>query len=81
MQAAFIGEKILTALNQPYQLLEHSYHSTPSIGATLFLDADEKLDDIIKRADTAMYQVKNAGRNALRFFQSAQSTPRFADPA
>ena len=80
VQAALVGEKILTTLNQPYQLLEHSYRSTPSIGATLFVDTDEKLDDIIKRADTAMYQVKKAGRNAMRFFQSAQSTPQFADP-
>jgi|GEM_PF-2904819 diguanylate cyclase (GGDEF)-like protein/PAS domain S-box-containing protein len=73
MQTALIGEKILTALNRPYQLHEHNYHSTPSIGATIFLDADDNLDEIIKRADTAMYQVKNSGRNALRFFAGDES--------
>lgn len=62
-----LGEKMLAALNQPYQLAEHVYFSTPSIGATLFLDDSEDVDAIFKRADAAMYQVKTAGRNALCF--------------
>ena len=43
---------------------------TPSIGATLFLDDSEGVDAIFKRADSAMYQVKTSGRNALRIYQS-----------
>ncbi len=30
-----VGEKILRRLNMPYLLDTHTYHSTPSIGATL----------------------------------------------
>ena len=37
-QTEAIGEKILTTLNQPYQLGKHEYLGTPSIGATLFDD-------------------------------------------
>jgi diguanylate cyclase (GGDEF)-like protein/PAS domain S-box-containing protein len=62
-----VGAKILDALNQPYQLGQHLYQSTPSIGATLFLD-DEEEDAIFRRADGAMYQVKKTGRNALHLF-------------
>jgi len=63
-----VGEKILTALNQPYQLAGHEYHSSPSIGITLFGDKGEGLEEVLKRADLAMYQAKAGGRNTLRFF-------------
>lgn len=69
-QVQQLGDKMLAALNQPYQLGVYVYHSTPSMGATLFLDDSEGVDAIFKRADTAMYQVKTTGRNALRFFSA-----------
>lgn len=63
-----IGEKLLEALNQPYQLEARKYHSTASIGATLFNDLQSNIDELLKQADIAMYQAKTAGRNTLRFF-------------
>lgn len=63
-----IGEKILQHLNQPYQLASHTYHSTPSVGATLFAAEQQAPADLLKQADIAMYQVKAHGRNALCFF-------------
>ncbi len=67
-QAKEIGERILAALNQPYAIAGRLHHSTPSIGVTLFIDAVDSLDELLKQADIAMYQAKSAGRNALRFF-------------
>ena len=67
-QTEAIGEKILATLNQTYQLATHEYHSTPSIGATLFTDHQFGVDVLFKQADIAMYQSKKAGRNTLRFF-------------
>ena len=67
-QAEGVGEKILAALNRPYTLSGHEQHSTPSIGITLFNDAHDNIDELLKRADLAMYQAKDAGRNTLRFF-------------
>ncbi|HEX7455556.1 MAG TPA: EAL domain-containing protein, partial [Gallionella sp.] len=63
-----VGEKILTTLGQPYQLVSHEYHSTPSIGATLFNKNQQTIAELLKKADIAMYQAKKAGRNTLRFF-------------
>ncbi|MCX7170299.1 MAG: EAL domain-containing protein [Proteobacteria bacterium] len=62
------GEKIIAVLNQPYQLAGQNYHSTSSIGITLFGDSKNSVDDLLKRADLAMYQAKAYGRNTLRFF-------------
>jgi diguanylate cyclase (GGDEF)-like protein/PAS domain S-box-containing protein len=67
-QAETIGEKILSALNQPYQLGKHEYQTTPSIGVVLFSNHGESQDSLLKHADIAMYQSKKLGRNRLSFF-------------
>jgi len=71
LQAKTVGEKILEALNRPYPLADHEYHSTPSIGITLFSGPHNLSDDLMKRADLALYGAKAAGRNTLRFFDPA----------
>jgi diguanylate cyclase (GGDEF)-like protein/PAS domain S-box-containing protein len=63
-----IGEKIIAALNLPYELAGFEHHSTASIGITLFSGHQSSVGDLLKRADLAMYQAKAAGRNTLRFF-------------
>jgi diguanylate cyclase (GGDEF)-like protein len=67
-QTEVVGEKILAALSQPYQLAVHEYHITTSIGMTLFNGHQQTMDELLKQADIAMYQSKKAGRNTLRFF-------------
>ena len=66
--AELVGEKILALLNQTHQLGRYEHHSTPSIGITMFAGHDGNIEELLKRADMAMYQAKAAGRNALRFF-------------
>jgi diguanylate cyclase (GGDEF)-like protein len=63
-----VGERILSALAQPYTIAGRLHHSAASIGVTLFIDAVDSLDELLKQADIAMYQAKSAGRNTLRFF-------------
>jgi diguanylate cyclase (GGDEF)-like protein/PAS domain S-box-containing protein len=67
-QTEAIGDKILEALSQQYRLSSNEFHSTCSIGATLFKGRVQTSEDLFKQADIAMYQAKKAGRNALRFF-------------
>ncbi len=68
VQARYIGEKVLEVLNQPYMLEGFEFHSSSSMGITLFVNYKEKLDELLKQADTAMYEAKKSGRNTLRFF-------------
>lgn len=67
-QTELVGNKILAALNQPYQLGQYDYRNTPSIGAALFNHQMQANDDLLKQTDIAMYQSKKAGRNTLTFF-------------
>jgi diguanylate cyclase (GGDEF)-like protein len=67
-QTRIVGEKILTCLSQVYDLDGQVHHSTPSIGAALFADVRDTVDDLLRRADLAMYQAKGAGKGALCFF-------------
>ncbi len=70
-QTEIVAEKILAALNRPYALGAVEHHSTPSIGVALFRDKSDAVDDLLKRADLAMYQAKASGRNTIRFFDPA----------
>jgi len=70
-QAHRVGEKILAALNQTYLLEGYEFHGSSSIGITLFNNFTGKLEELLKQADTAMYEAKKAGRNTLRFFDPA----------
>ncbi len=70
-QTETVAAKILATLAQPYQLSGHERNSTPSIGITLFTGHRDSIEDLLKRADLAMYQAKAAGRNNLRFFDPA----------
>jgi len=67
-QAEVVAHKILDALALPYSLRGHGYNSTPSIGIVVFMEDQETMDDLLKKADVAMYQAKAAGRNTARFF-------------
>jgi len=75
-----IAEKICAAISKPYVLVTQpdadmkttvKHHCTASIGVSLFVDHEAKPEDILRWADLAMYQAKEAGRNAIRFHESA----------
>jgi diguanylate cyclase (GGDEF)-like protein/PAS domain S-box-containing protein len=73
-----VAEKLRAILDKPYVLpfkregkpdttIEH--HCTSSIGVVLFVNGEAGKEEIIKRADMAMYQAKEAGGNSIRFFE------------
>lgn len=70
-QVDMIAEKIRQLLSQPYRITDFEHHGSSSIGVCLFQGGDITVKDLFKRADTAMYEAKTAGRNAVRFFDPA----------
>ncbi|NOU00554.1 MAG: EAL domain-containing protein [Gallionella sp.] len=67
-EAETIAKKILSSLGRPYHLAETSFQGSASLGIALFAEQPETVEDLLKRADLAMYQAKASGRNTLRFF-------------
>jgi EAL domain-containing protein (putative c-di-GMP-specific phosphodiesterase class I) len=51
----------------------HEYHNTPSVGITLFGGQQEDIDELMKRADLAMYEAKATGPQYLAFLRSADA--------
>ena len=67
-QVGIIAEKIREALARPYRMQEHEYQSSPSIGIALYRGNEASADVLLRHADLAMYQAKNAGGNSVCFF-------------
>lgn len=68
LNAGRIAEKIRSTLAEPYQLGRQHWEITPSIGIALFNSVHDTPEELIKRADIALYEAKDAGRNQQCFF-------------
>jgi len=77
-QASAVAEKIRIALAEPYQLTVTQpggpvttvkHHCSASIGVVLFVNHQSSQLDLMKWADAAMYQAKDAGRNRVLFYE------------
>ena len=78
-QATQLAEKLLSVLAEPYllateqadttQTVEH--HCTGTAGVVIFNGEGEPDDVLLDRADAAMYQAKQAGRNCVRISEEA----------
>jgi len=74
-QARRVCEKIMAAFKNPFNLKNYQHYTTPSIGVVLF-DPEHlsQTDELLRRADLAMYKAKEAGRNGYRFFDTQMET-------
>ena len=63
-----VAEKIHQQMGEPLSVLGHSLTSSFSIGVAIYPDDGQDFDTLLKKADTAMYHAKEAGRNGHRFF-------------
>jgi diguanylate cyclase (GGDEF)-like protein len=66
--AAHVAERLLERLSTPFQLAEHVCLPAASIGIALYPNDGDGFEHLARRADAAMYQAKQQGRNTYRFF-------------
>lgn len=70
--AGRLARELLTAFSQPLEVDErHNVSITPSIGVSLYPDHAMVPTDLLKYADTAMYQAKSEGRNTFEIYNEA----------
>ncbi|MBB1075016.1 EAL domain-containing protein [Rhodoferax sp. 4810] len=76
--AEAVAQKIRNALSQPYQLRGRLHSSSASLGIVVFDKDAGDLNELLKMTDVAMYQAKAAGRNLVRFYDSAMQAQALA---
>ena len=75
IQAETVAEKIRSELLLPYALDSGVDHfGSASLGICLFQGQEKSVEALVKQADIALYRAKDAGRNAIRFFDDAMQT-------
>jgi diguanylate cyclase (GGDEF)-like protein len=64
-------KELLESLKLPHNIGRHQLISTPSIGIALYPDHGTTSVELMKNADTAMYQVKENGKGSYLFYSEA----------
>ena len=73
-QIETIGRKINKKLSGLFQIGEHQFYVTTSIGITLCPQDANDADTLLKNADIAMYRAKELGRNRYQFYSQEMTT-------
>jgi diguanylate cyclase (GGDEF)-like protein/PAS domain S-box-containing protein len=67
--AELIARRVHEALGAPFMLGGLNFSVTGSVGIAMYPNDGRSMNDLIKNADAAMYQVKQGGRSGFRFYQ------------
>ncbi|MGC3987378.1 MAG: EAL domain-containing protein [Pseudorhodoferax sp.] len=73
-QAARVANRLLKAFAAPYGIKGKEIHSTASIGIMVADQDCGSADEVLRNADMAMYEAKQAGRATMAFFDPAMLT-------
>lgn len=68
LRAGEISEKIRSIISQPYIYEAMELRVTCSVGVVVYPDKNNSVHELLRYADTAMYQVKEKGRDSIEFF-------------
>lgn len=63
-----VADRILAGLKEPFRLQSGEAVAGGSIGAAMAKGGEPGADELIRRADAAMYKAKNSGKNAVRLY-------------
>lgn len=68
LRAGEISEKIRAVISQPCVYDNMELRVTCSVGVVVYPDRNNSVHELLRYADTAMYQVKEKGRDSIEFF-------------
>ncbi len=64
----FLLERIKEAFETPVEVEDKRFYLTISMGVSIFPDNGDSRNELIKKADTALYKSKNSGKNKYTFY-------------
>ncbi|WP_147370390.1 PAS domain S-box protein [Lysinibacillus yapensis] len=65
-EAIQVAERILHSLQEPWQIGNHTFHTTSSIGLAFYSENGLTRNQLMKSADAALYEAKSNGRNNVK---------------
>ncbi|UZJ45701.1 EAL domain-containing protein [Marinimicrobium sp. C6131] len=68
LRAGEISEKIRRIISRPFHTDNLDLRISCSVGVVIYPDKNSSVHELLRFADTAMYQVKEKGRDAIEFF-------------
>jgi len=71
VECNYLAERILHACAEPVLIDGHLLQVSASIGMTIYPQDNTDAEELMRHADSAMYQAKQAGRNRVQLFDSA----------
>jgi diguanylate cyclase (GGDEF)-like protein/PAS domain S-box-containing protein len=72
--AAQVARRVQDVLQRPFTIEGHTLNVTASIGVAIYPVDGRDFGELMKNAETALYDAKESGRNAFRFFSPALQT-------
>ena len=72
-EAATVARRVNQSLRDPIPLSEREVHISASIGVAIQSDEREPVEELLRRADLAMYHAKEAGKNRFHFFEESMN--------
>lgn len=73
-QVSVFAKQIIDVCNKPQHVGAHELHLSVSVGITFFNGLEDNVGTLLKQADTALYNAKDAGRHTYRFYQPEMQT-------
>jgi diguanylate cyclase (GGDEF)-like protein len=61
-------EKIFNEIKKPFSISNVELHTTFSVGISIYKQDGETPEILLRNADTAMYKVKDSGKNSYQFY-------------
>jgi diguanylate cyclase (GGDEF)-like protein/PAS domain S-box-containing protein len=71
------AQRLVDAASEPYQISGHDIFVTASVGISIYPNDGTTISELVKNADTAMYKVKEQGRNGFQFFKEDMNARAF----
>ncbi|WP_261816928.1 putative bifunctional diguanylate cyclase/phosphodiesterase [Vibrio gallicus] len=71
--AKLIASNLMTVFEKPFYLDKTEFFASSSIGMAIYPQDGQTTEDLLARADIAMYRVKECGRNGFSFYDSSMN--------
>ncbi|WP_234400134.1 putative bifunctional diguanylate cyclase/phosphodiesterase [Shewanella marina] len=71
--AEMLADSILSIFETPFEAEQQEFFVSTSIGMSIYPQDGHSAEELLKKADTALYRAKDAGRNGFSFYDASMN--------